>query len=350
VFAGGLLVAVFVFVGGMRSAAFVAVVKDILLILMLLIVAAGAAYAAGVGGVGGIFDAVKQAHPEAGTIPGMGGLQSMNQWWWMSFLLLTPLGASALPHVFQVAYTARDSATIRRNQIIQPLYSLFYVFIIVVSLAAILALPNLPANQANGSLLIFVSRYYPEWVVGLLAGAGALVVLVPTAVITVTASSLFASNVLGEINPSLKRSLVATRICVVVFILLAVLVTAFNAEALLSIITGLYSTVGQLAPALFLSFLWRRTTAVGLTVGAIAGGAIVAVPALGAAALAPFPPGTVVGLPALIVNLVLAVGVSLLTRQPNDAAIAVGMPATEVVPAEAAAPRRLTPAAPHGVA
>ncbi|MCA4132518.1 sodium:solute symporter [Arthrobacter sp. M4] len=326
VFAGGFLVVVFVFIGGMRSAAFVAVVKDILLVLMLLIVAVGAAHAAGVDSVAGIFDEVRNMHPDAGTLPGIGGHASMNEWWWMSFLLLTPLGAFALPHAFQVAYTARNSAAVRKNQIIQPLYSLFYVLIAVIALAAILALPNLPAKQANGSLLIFVASNYPEWVVGLLAGCGVIVALVPTAVIMITASSMFTSNVLGEIKPSLKRSLGATRVSVIVFTLLGVLITAFNSEALLSIMTGVYSAVGQLAPALFLSFLWRRTTAVGLTVGAVAGGAIVLVPALGSAVLTAFPAGTVVGLPALVINLLLAIVVSLLTKRPPVGAIAVGMP------------------------
>lgn len=338
VFAGGLIVVVFVFTGGMRSAAFVAVVKDILLVLMLIIVAVGAAHAAGVDSVGGIFDAVKNAHPDAGTLPGIGGHASMNEWWWMSFLLLTPLGAFALPHAFQVAYTARDAAAVRKNQIIQPVYSLFYVLIAVIALAAIVALPNLPAKQANGSLLIFVAGNYPEWVVGLLAGCGVIVALVPTAVIMITASSMFTSNVLGEIKPSLKRSLGATRVSVIVFTLLGVLITAFNSEALLSIMTGVYSAVGQLAPALFLSFLWRRTTAVGLTVGAIAGGAIVAIPALGSAVLAVFPTGTVVGLPALIVNLLLAILVSRLTTQPPATAIAVGMPETVNADADASTP------------
>jgi SSS family solute:Na+ symporter len=39
-----------------------------------------------------------------------------------------------------------------------------------------------------------------------------------------------------------------------------------------------------------------------------------------------FPAGTVVGLPALLINLVLAVTVSLLTKRPPASAIAVGIP------------------------
>lgn len=340
--AGGLVVALFVLVGGMRSAAFVAVVKDILLVVMLLVVAAGAAGAAGVGSIGEVFDGVRAAHPDAATLPGIGGgtvtsNTATNQWWWMSFLLLTPLGAFALPHAFQVCFSAKDIRTIRKNQIIQPLYSLFYVLIIIIAMAALLAMPGLPTASANGSLLVFVRDYYPDWVIGLLAGTGVLVALVPTAVLMLTASSMFTSNVLGLARPDLKSSLGATRAGVVAFTVVAVLFTAFRSDTLLTIMTGVYSAVGQLAPALFLSMLWRRVTAVGLTVGAVAGGLIVAVPQLGAPAQALFPAGTVVGLPALVVNLVLAVVVSLLTTPPSADAVAVGL-GPDAVPARRSAP------------
>lgn len=326
VFAGGLIVVIFVLIGGMRSAAFVAVVKDILLVVVLLIVALGAAQAAGVQGLGGIFEQVKVEFPDAATLPGIAGNVATNEWWWMSFLIMTPLGAFALPHAFQVSYTANSVATIRRNQIIQPLYSLFYIFIIIIALAALITLESLPPAEANGSLLHFVEGYYPAWVVGILAGCGILTALVPTAVILVTASSMFGSNVIGYVKPELQKSLVINRLSVFVFAGAAVILTAFNADALLTIMTGVYSAVGQLAPALFLAMLWRRATAAGLTAGAVVGGLIVAVPQLGEIALSAFPAGTVVGLPALIVNFILAVGVSLFTRRPSDEAIEVGMP------------------------
>jgi hypothetical protein len=46
--------------------------------------------------------------------------------------------------------------------------------------------------------------------------------------------------------------------------------------------------------------------------------------------LAPFPAGTVIALPALVLDLVVTVFVSLVTRPPDDAAIPVGMPHVRV--------------------
>ncbi|MBA6440630.1 sodium:solute symporter family protein [Streptomyces sp. GMR22] len=325
VVAGGVLVAAFVLVGGMRSAAYTAIVKDILLVVVLIVIAVGAAKAAGVHGLSGIFDGVKQAHPAAATLPGILGGAATNTWWWMSFLLLTPLGAFALPHVFQVSYSAKDVTTIRRNQVIQPLYSLFYVLIIVIAFAALLALPHLAADQANQSLLLFVQEKYPDWVIGVLGGVGILVALVPTAVLMLAASSLLSSNVIGAVSPRWSSSLPLTRVGVIVFTGLSVLLAATSNDQLLTVMTSVYSAVGQLAPALFLSMMWRRVTAQGLAAGAICGGLIVGVPDLGSTVLHLVPAGTVVGLPALIINLIVTVAVTLATAPPSDTAIDVGI-------------------------
>lgn len=205
-------------------------------IAILLVVAIGAADAAGVNGPLGVFDAMKQAHPSGATLPGLHGSTATNTWWWMSFLLLTPLGSFALPHMFQVSYSAKDVATIRRDQVVQPLYSLFYVLIVMIALAAVLALPKLTDKQANASLLIFVREKYPDWVVGLLGGAGILVALVPTAVLVLAASSLFTRNVLGARSEKWASSLTAIRVGVLVFTALSVLFVARSNEKLLSIV------------------------------------------------------------------------------------------------------------------
>lgn len=334
----GVTVVAFILAGGMRSVAFGAVVKDVLLLVVLLIIAAMASGAAHVHGWPGIFDAVARDHPAAATLPGMTTGTATNQWWWMSFLLLTPLGAYVLPHSFQVSYTARNVATIRRNQIVQPLYSLFYVLIIVIALAALLAHPGLKGPDANGSLLIFVREHIPGWLVGLLAGAGILVALVPTAVLLLTCGSLFARNVYAVVRPAAegREQLRVSRIAVIVLAAIAVTITTAQNDALVNIMVNVYNAIGQLAPAFFLSLLWRRITAVGALCGVIAGTAGIVISPLTSALLALCPAGTVIGLPAIVLNILVTVLVSLLTRPPSPAAIEVGMPAGRTGAAQAA--------------
>jgi SSS family solute:Na+ symporter len=325
----GALVMVFILIGGMRSAAFGAAVKDVLLLVALLIVSFTAAGAAHVDGWSGIFDAVAARYPTAATLPGITGTAATNQWWWMSFLLMTPIGATVLPHVFQVAFSAKDARTIRRNQVIQPFYSLFYVLIVVIALAALLTMPGLKGSAANGALLVFVRAHSPGWLVGLLAGTGILVALVPTGVLILTCSSLLSRNVYGVIRHGATDSeqLRVSRIAVVVLTAVAVLITIFQAKALLDVMVNVYNAISQLAPALILSMLWRRITAIGAITGVVVGSAAVAIAPLGTAVLSPFPAGTVVGLPAMLLNIIVTIAVSLATRPPSEAAIAVAIPA-----------------------
>ncbi|WP_285489904.1 sodium:solute symporter family protein [Amycolatopsis taiwanensis] len=327
----GIAVAAFVLTGGMRSAAFGSVVKDLLLLIVLLVIAFSAASAAHVDGWGGIFDAVARQHPTAATLPGMTGGTASNSWWWMSFLLLTPIGAFVLPHSFQVSYTARDVATIRRNQIVQPLYSLFYILVIVIALAALLVEPGMKGADANSSLLVFVRDHSPGWLVGLLAGAGILVALVPTGVLLLTCSSLFTRNVypLLRKTPGDREQLRVSRIAMIVLAAIAVAITASQNNALVNVMVNVYNAIGQLAPALFLSLLWRRITAIGTLCGVIAGTAGIVIPPLSTALLTLCPAGTVVGLPALVLNIIVTVLVSLATKAPDDTAIAVGMPTVD---------------------
>ncbi|WP_051580083.1 sodium:solute symporter family protein [Pseudonocardia acaciae] len=328
--AAGLLVAVFIGVGGMRSAAFGAVVKDILIVVVLLILALIAAGAAGVSGWGGIFDAVAERHPDAATLPGLTG-GAHNQWWWMSFLLLAPIGAFVFPHSFQVSFTAKDVRTIRRNQIVQPLYSLFYLLVVVVALAALLTNPGLRGAAANGALLLFARTHAPDWLIGLLAGSGILVALIPTAVLVLCCSSLFTRNVYPVVRgeASEAEQLRISRIAAVVLTAAAVLITMARTQALLDIMVGVYNAIGQLAPALFGSLLWRRISAAGAISGTVVGGLAVAIPPFGNAMLALCPAGTVVGLPALVLNILVTVVVSLVTKPPPSDAVTVGIPAVD---------------------
>jgi SSS family solute:Na+ symporter len=147
-------------------------------------------------------------------------------------------------------------------------------------------------------------------------------------VLLLTCGSLFTRNVYPLIRtaPPDREQLRVGRIAVIVLAAIAVAITATQNTALVNIMVNVYNAIGQLAPALFLSLLWRRITAVGVLCGVIVGTAGIVIPPLSSALLALCPAGTVIGLPALVVNIVVTVLVSLLTKPPSTAAIAVGKP------------------------
>jgi SSS family solute:Na+ symporter len=246
--------------------------------------------------------------------------------WLMTSALSVALGNWVFPHLFQVSYAAKSGTSIRRNAIWQPLYSLAYFFIILLGFAALVAGTRPVDGKPNGALLQFVTDKYPPWVVGLFAGTAFLLALAPGSVLLLTSGSIFARNVLSPLKPCLSdRTLLrVSRLSMVAFAGVAVWVTTGDGKSLVDILLYAYSAIGMLAPAVFLSFLWRRTTAIGILAGIVTGFVALLAPFakdFWAAQLPEWEPGVL----AMAANLVVAVGVSLLTRPPGPEFVAVGI-------------------------
>jgi solute:Na+ symporter, SSS family len=340
---GAVLMVAFVLFAGLRSAAFSAAVKDILMVLIVVLLSVTVAGKVGAASPLDVFRLVETAHPGIGRLPGLDPTSPTTSVWLMTSALNVALGNWVFPHLFQVSYAARSGTAIRRNAIWQPLYSLAYFFIILLGFAALLAGTKPKGGNSNGALLQFVADKYPAWVIGLVAGTGFLLALAPGATLLLTSGSIFTRNVLGPFTGELtdRGSMLVTRLSMVVFAGVAVWLTIGNSQSLVDILLYAYSAIGMLAPSVFLAFLWRRTTAIGVLAGIVVGFA---------ALLAPFAknywaghlPQWEPGLVSMGINLVVVIGVSLLTPRPGDAAVAVGLPV-------AAAPaRELDPASGGG--
>ncbi|MDT7588178.1 MAG: solute:Na+ symporter, family [Pseudonocardiales bacterium] len=336
---GAVLMVAFVLFAGLRSAAFSAAVKDILMLVIVVLLSVTVAGKVGAASVLDVFRLVETAHPGIGRFPGLDSTSPTTSVWLMTSALNVALGNWVFPHLFQVSYAARSGTAIRRNAIWQPLYSLAYFFIILLGFAALLADTKPTGGNSNGALLQFVADKYPPWVIGLVAGTGFLLALAPGATLLLTSGSIFTRNVLGPFTGQLtdRGSMLATRLSMAVFAGVAVWLTIGNSQSLVDILLYAYSAIGMLAPSVFLAFRWRRTTAIGVLAGIVVGFA---------ALLAPFAknywsdhlPQWEPGLIAMGINLVVVIGVSLLTPRPGDAAIAVGLapaarPARELDPA-----------------
>ncbi|HEY0576136.1 MAG TPA: sodium:solute symporter family protein [Pseudonocardia sp.] len=340
VIVGAVLMVGFVLLAGLRSAAFSAAVKDVLMIVVVVLLSVTVAGKVGAASPLDVFRLVEEAHPGIGKFPGLDPSSPTTSVWLMTSALSVALGNWVFPHLFQISYAAHSATAIRRNAIWQPLYSLAYFFIILLGFAALLAGTTPRDGNANGALLQFVSDRYPAWVIGLVAGTGFLLAMAPGAALLLTSGSIFARNVLGPFVGELsdRAALRASRLGMVGFAAVAVWLTIGNTESLVDILLYAYSAIGMLAPSVFLGFLWRRTSAIGVLAGIVAGFV---------ALLAPFAthfwtthlPEWEPGLLAMMINLVVAVAVSLVTPGPSAAAIEVGLPPTaEAVPAPAHTP------------
>jgi SSS family solute:Na+ symporter len=310
---GVLLVASFVFVGGMRAVAWVSALKDILMIF--------AAVSIGVivpriyfGSIGAMFHQLVLSKPAHLVMPG--STPNMGHSWYISTVLLSALGFYMWPHTFGAAFTAKDGNTLRRNAVVMPLYTISLAFIFFAGFAAILIVPGL--KNGDLSLLMLVRKTFPAWFLGIIGGAGALTAMVPAAIILLTAATLCVKNVFRPIfAPTMGDEQLArlAKVMVIVLSLVSLYFAIYSSTTLVGLLLLGYVGVTQFFPGVVLGLFWRRVTTAGVFCGILVGLAIVA--SLMLTKRDPFM-GLNAGFLALCVNFIVTFIVSLVTPAQTD--------------------------------
>jgi SSS family solute:Na+ symporter len=307
------VVAMFVYFGGMRSVAWVSVLKDFLMIV--------AALSIGIfvpwhyfGGVSPLFHALANAHPEHLVMPG--ATKTMGHGWFISTVLLSACGFYMWPHTFGAAFTARSGEILRRNAIVTPLYTISLIFILITGFAAVLIVPGLP--NGDMSLLVLARKSFPAWFLGVIGGAGALTAMVPAAIILLTASTLFAKNVFRPIFAAQMPEESVARLAKIMVLVLAAtsfVLALHSSSTLVALLLLGYAGVTQFFPGVVLGLFWNRVTTAGVTAGLLAG--LATASSLMLAHRDPFF-GLNAGFVALVLNFVITMAVSFSTpRQRN---------------------------------
>ena len=263
----------FVYVAGLRSAAFAAGVKDVLMVIIVIALSTTVAAKVGAASILDVFALAQERHPGFGSFPGMNPAMGLSSTWLMTAALNVALGNWILPHMFQLCFAAGSRRTIRRNAIWQPIYSLSYFFIILLGVAALLAGTQPPGGDANAALLQFVSDRYPPWAVGVFAGTACLLALVPGSVLLLTASAIFTRNIVRPLRPGIseRAMMLTSRLAMIAFAGIAVWLTLGATRSLVEIGLSAYAAIGMLAPGVYLAFTWKRAHAIGVFIGIVAG-------------------------------------------------------------------------------
>jgi SSS family solute:Na+ symporter len=307
------IVAGFVLSSGIRAVAWVSVLKDSLMLLAAFVLGIGVPYHY-FGGIGPMFHALVQAKPAHLTMPG--STAHMGHSWFISTVLLTAMGGYMWPHAFGSIFTAKSGDTLRRNAVIMPLYNLTLPLLFFVGFTAILIMPGL--KNGDMALLLTVRQTFPPWLLGLVGGAGALTAMVPSAILILTAGTLFAKNFFRPLfAPSMTDAGVArlAKAMVVVITGVAMYLAIFSTTTLVGLLLFAYSGIAQFFPGVVLGLYWKRVNAAGVFAGLVAGVATSMIltytkhdPVIGLNA----------GFVALCVNLVITSSASLMTAaQPN---------------------------------
>ncbi|MFH1177561.1 MAG: sodium:solute symporter family protein [Acidobacteriota bacterium] len=299
----------FVFTSGLKGVAWVAVLKDVMMITAVAVVGIGVP-AIYFGGFAGVLREMAARMPNHLVLPG--ATDTLGVAWVMSTTLLSGLGFYMWPHLFASTFSAKSDTVIRRNAIIMPFYQLPILLVFLVGFTAALVIPGL----ANGdiALLEIVKRTYPPWFLGFVGAAGAVTAMVPAAILVLAAATLLAKNVcVPLLLPRASEATVMSLIRVLVPVVMAAALASallFPNELVNLLILG-YDGVSQLFPGVALGLFWRRVSRAGVTAGLLVGVATVAAlimsghdPVLGLNA----------GFVALVLNTLVTVAVSLVTQ------------------------------------
>ncbi|WP_129791774.1 sodium:solute symporter [Sphingosinicella sp. CPCC 101087] len=315
------LMLLFVFFAGLRSAAFAAGVKDVLMVMIVVGLSVTVADRVGATSMIDVYRMAQDRFPDIGHLPGLVPAAGLSTTWLMTSALNVALGTWIFPQMFQLCYAAGSRTAIRRNALWQPIYSLSYFFIILLGFAALLVGTDPQDGGMNAVLLQFVSESYPAWAVGLFAGTACLLALVPGSVLLLTAASIFTRNVVRPLRPTIteRQSLLVSRISMFGFAAIAVWLTIGATDSLVEIGLSAYATIGMLAPGVFLAFLWKRANALGVGAGLAAGYVMLLVPSVADWSARAFPEWEP-GLVAMGANAIVAVAVIALTGRRGDVA------------------------------
>jgi SSS family solute:Na+ symporter len=312
-------VVAYVMISGIHASAWTAVVKDILIL--------GVAIFLGLylpaklhGGIGPMFTTIDAAKPGFLTLPDRGQSPS----WFASTVVLTAVGFYLWPHTFGSIYSAKSPDAFRKNAVVMPLYQLVMLFVFFVGFAALLTVPGLTGTDADLALLRVSVQTFDPWLVGVIGAAGVLTALVPGSMILMAAGTILAKNVILAGRPADDSGIVRlAKAMVPVIALIALWFTFEGGNSIVALLLMGYSLVTQLAPALLFSLLpVNPLTGPGAIAGLVAGVATVAWVTLAKTSFAVLLPGAPgwfqdlnVGFAALLVNLAVAVIVSLATRR-----------------------------------
>jgi solute:Na+ symporter, SSS family len=327
---GAVVLSVYVAASGIRGSAWTAAIKDVLTLSIVVFIGLYLPIHY-FGSIGAMFRQVEAAKPGFTALSG----DQLTPVWFSSTVLLTALGFYMWPHTFGSALSARDENVFKRNAIFMPLYQLLIAFVFFVGFAAVLKVPNLPADGTDLALLSVAKDAFPAWFVGLIGSAGVLCALVPGSMLLIASATTVAKNVVRGVNPSLTDGSTArlSKLLVPVIALAGVAFVFAGGQTIVTLLLLGYALVTQLFPSLVMALVRPGLVSKwGAMAGIVAGVAVVA--AMSFAGKTPGSSSTVdslvgglpsflaqlnLGIVALLINVLIMAGVSAVTRGSSAA-------------------------------
>jgi SSS family solute:Na+ symporter len=264
------VLALYTYSAGLRAPALIAFVKDIMIYIVVL--AAVVLVPARLGGYGQIFEAASQAFAAKGGATGI-ILQPGQMLPFASLALGSALAAFMYPHTLTGIFAAGSAATIRKNAIFLPAYTVLLGLIALLGFMGHAAHLDIQSNNDVVPALFHV--LFPSWFAGFAFSAIAIGALVPAAVMSIGAANLFTRNfwkpyVRSDLTPAQEeRAAKIVSLVVKLGALACILLLPTQFALDLQLLGGLW--ILQTFPSVVFGLYTRRFGSTALLVGWAAG-------------------------------------------------------------------------------
>jgi len=257
---------------GIKGSAYVAILKDFLMVSAI-IIGGIVAVVKMPGGMEGIFREAMVKYPTFLTVA-MDPIDK-NLTFVISTILFQSVGLYMFPFIFQYVFSAKSEKTVRFNQVVMPLYMLMYVFLVAAAFFCLVTVPGL--KNPDDAFMGMIVANLPGWVVGLCAAGGAMTCMLVLADIALSMGGIITRNILNIAVPNApqERVVVWTRLCIAAFLGVSVLLTIFFPTLLLGLLNVAYFGICQFLPGVLGIIYWKRVTKWGISAGLAVGFACV---------------------------------------------------------------------------
>jgi solute:Na+ symporter, SSS family len=312
------ILALYTYTSGLRAPAMIAFVKDIMIYIV--VIAAVWLIPSKLGGYAHVFDAADQFFTAKGGATGI-ILKPTQFTAYASLALGSALAAFMYPHTMTAVLSSSSAATVRKNAIFLPAYTLLLGLIALLGYMAIAS--GIKVQSASDVVPALFGKLFPSWFVGFAAAAIAISALVPAAIMSIGAANLFTRNLWPLVSKNTSpeteaktAKLVSLLVKFGALLFIVFLPTQYAID--LQLLGGVW--ILQIFPAIVFSLYTRRLNTPGLFLGWLAGITL----GTGLAILQGLKPvfalhlggatyPVYIGLIALVLNIVVSFAVSLVT-------------------------------------
>lgn len=281
----------YIAISGIRASAYVAILKDVLLILAILLTGLAALKLWG-----------SDVHAATTTAAWRRAMQPTlkGDLFSITTILLQSIGFCIVPQTCAYVFTARSASTVRRAQVTMPLYMIMFPFLTVVSYYA-LSHP-LHLQTPNDVFLATAKTLLPAPLLGAVMAGAALSALVILTGICLAIGPLVTRNLVPGLSDDSQRRW--AQVVMALYLLLSVAGAATSSQLMVTINNLFYFGIAQSFPGMLGILFLRRVRPAAVIAGIVAGDAI----AITLYELSIYTGGINPGFIGLLVNLAIVIG------------------------------------------